>query len=149
MDATKAEFALLIYDLSHIANENGVRVNDLATVLNMFGANNSLDGKKTLLALYGAEHLDSEGAAMLSKRKVVLLANQRTSAMKASIDRTIWAPALTPKVMEVSLGLLCPRAQPQSIIRAVKVAGGDLRQAQLHLPLTGNTPTKAGTFGLA
>ena len=79
---------------------------------------------------------------MLCKRKVVLLANQRTSAMKASIDRTIWAPALTPKVMEVSLGLLCPRAQPQSIIRAVKVAGGDLRQAQLHMALKGNTPDK-------
>ena len=65
MAAAKAEFALLIYDMSHIANGNGVRVNDLATVLNRFGGNGSLYGKKTLLALYGAEHLDSEGAAML------------------------------------------------------------------------------------
>ena len=84
-----------------------------------------------------------EGANMLRKRKVVLIANDRTAAMKLAVGRTVWAPRLTHMVMEVSLRLLCPSAKPQDINRAITVSNGDLRQAQLHLNLSGGSVDKS------
>ena len=144
MAVASTNYKLTIYDLAHISTERGTRVNDLQRVLNRWMGNNNLDGNKLVLALYGAEHLDKEGAQMLHNCNVVLIATTRTEAMKSAIGRVIWAPRLTPIVMEGSLRILCPSANPQDIKRAVLTSNGDLRQAQLQSALHGDDVEKSG-----
>ena len=73
--AANAGKELILYDLAHAANEHGVRLEDLRKVLQRYETNNNLLGKESALALYGGEHLTAEGAEMLKKRKVIIIAN--------------------------------------------------------------------------
>ena len=108
MTAKQLEYGLIIYDLADISNNRFVCRDKLHNLLRTAVGNTGLDkfgeaAQKTLLALYGAEHLDLEGAQMVSKSKVILLANERTTTMNSAIITTIWAPTVKPQVMQLSL----------------------------------------------
>ena len=136
------EYELIIYDLADISNNRCVCRDKLGSLLRTAVGNIGLGefgeaAQKTLLALYGAEHLDLEGAQMLSKSKVILLANERTTAMNTAITTTIWAPTVKPQVMQLSLQLLHPEAAMEDIQWAAKNAFGDIRKGMLNLKFQG------------
>ncbi len=125
-----------VYDLGHIAGGNKVRQDDLEKVISWYGGRlqKSLMGETCLLVLYGAEHLDKEGAAFVRKYDVVLIANERTESLKAHFgDRTLWANKLTEREMKQSLAILHPEARPSQVDVATRISSGDLRQAQFHI----------------
>ena len=124
------------YDLGQIAGESKVYPELLQRVTSWFGGRLQKDvmGERRLLVLYGAEHLADENAAFLRKYDVVLLANERTQALKAQFgDRTVWANKLTDVEMRRSLAILQPSARAAEVDTATKIANGDLRKAQQHL----------------
>ena len=125
------------YDLGHIANGKKVRYDDLEKVLCRYGGKltKNLMGEKCLLVLYGAEHLDKDGVALVCKQDaVVLIANERTEPLKAQFgDRTVWANRLTWQEMKRSLRILHPEVPWSQAHTASQVANGDLRQAQFHI----------------
>ena len=111
------------------------RYDDLVKVLSWYGGRlqKSIMGEKCLLVLYGAEHLDEKGAALVRKYDVVLVANLQTKSLKAAFgDRTLWANRLTWQEMKRSLEILHPGALSAQVKIATQLAGGDLRQAQIH-----------------
>ena len=76
--AKQLEYELIIYDLADISNNRCVCRDKLGSLLRTAVGNIGLGefgeaAQKTLLALYGAEHLDLEGAHMLSKSKGICL----------------------------------------------------------------------------
>ena len=124
------------YDLGHISSEKKTRYDDLVKVLNRYGGRlqKNLMGEKCLLLLYGAEHLDKEGAALVRKYDVVLIASEQTVSLKAAFgDRTLWANRLTRSEMEHSLAILHPEATSSQVRIATQLVNGDLRQAQIHI----------------
>lgn len=125
-----------VYDLGHIAGGNKVRQDDLEKVISWYGGRlqKNIMGETCLLVLYGAEHLDKEGAAYVRKYDVVLIANERTESLKAHFgDRTLWANKLTEREMKQSLAILHPEARPSQVDVATRISNGDLRQAQIHI----------------
>ena len=124
------------YDLGQIASECKVYQEFLQKVTSWFGGRLQKDvmGERRPLVLYGAEHLAKESAAFLRKYDVVLLANERTEALRAQFgDRTVWANRLTDVEMRKSLAILQPSARAAEVDTATKIANGDLRKAQQHL----------------
>ena len=140
---TNSGHKLIIYDLAHISTEHGTRVAELEKVLQRYVGNYTLAQEATtLLALYGAEHLNAESANLLRKKKVILIANDRTAEMKSAIAKTVWAAKLKPAVMETSLCQLRPSANLQEIQEVIKTANGDLRQALIQLAMGSESVTK-------
>ena len=105
-NADDADVQLNIFDISEICVDartcGGKQMDIMGTklrhdllekVIRQFGGQErSLDTKKkTLLALYGAEHLDEKGAALAKKSKIVLIASERTKPLKNAFgdSRTI------------------------------------------------------------
>lgn len=148
--ADDADVQLNIFDISEICvdirTSGGKQMDIMGTklrhdllekVIRQFsGQERSLDTKKkTLLALYGAEHLDEKGTALARKSKIVLIASERTKPLKNAFGdrRTIWVNRLTHTEMTQSLQTLHPTATPDQIKRATQLANGDLRKAQIHI----------------
>ena len=124
------------YDLGQISSEMKTRYDDLVKVLSWYGERlqKNILGEKCLLVLYGAEHLDEKGAVLVRKYAVVLVANQQIKTLKAAFgDRTLWANRLTWQEMKRSLEILHPEAPSSQVKIATQLAGGDLRQAQIHI----------------
>ncbi len=88
------------YDLGLISNNNGTKQDLLKYLMSRCGgghrpANNCLL-EKTLLVLYGAEHLNDQGANFLKNKRVVLVCSNRTKELTASFgNRTLWVNRLT------------------------------------------------------
>ena len=97
--------------------------------------------RKSVLYLHGADDLDKDGAALVRKYNVVLLAIERAEALKAQFgDGTFRANRLTDVEMRQSLAILHPSAGGAQEDMATNVANGDVRQAQFHLTF-GTTKT--------
>ena len=106
-------------------------------VIRQFGGQEKslANNKKTLVALYGAGHLNDKGAALVRKSKIVVIASERTKSLKNAFGdyRTIWINRLTPIDMEQSLQKVHPQATPAQVKSATQFANGDLRKARIHI----------------
>jgi len=141
-----ANLGMSTYDLSHISNNFKVRYEDLHKMLNNSGGKlqRNVYGVKSLLVLQGGEHLDAEGARLVRKYDVVILANERTAALKAAFgNKTFWVNRLTNAELSSSLQILQPHAKRHQIFSAVRVADGDLRKALRELQFEGHCVDKA------
>jgi hypothetical protein len=141
-----AKLGMSTYDLGHISNNYGTRYKDLYKMLNNSGGKlqTNFDGVRSLLVLQGGEHLDTEGAQLVRKYDVVILANERTAPLRAVFgDRTVWANRLTKDELSRSLRTLHPNATDNQIYFAVQRADGDLRKGQRELQFGGANVDKA------
>jgi hypothetical protein len=145
--AEDAYLNLGIYDLGQISNEERTKQHLLVRVVYEFGGRqerNMINGKKTLLALYGAEHLDNEGAAFVRKFNVVLISTERTDPLKRQFgDRMLWVKRLTNPEMKHFVNNQFPDASHDQIQRATQLAHGDMRQAQFHMTFLMNLSTSS------
>ena len=108
------------YDLALISNNNGTIQSLLEKMENRYGggwriATNGLL-EKTLLVLYGAEHLSDEGARFLKNKQVVLVSSERTKELEATFgSRTLWVNRLTDAEMQKFMRKRFPKLHSENL----------------------------------